>query len=240
MPFTVNFGYHYNFDPITISSSGSSTAGETYSFMCSATLFEPIPLPSNVPSPTFEWVFNGSASLPSGVTATATVSSSNSTSETYTSILQFSPLSQSHTGMYTCQLGPGILMNSAMVTVNGIHNNYINMNHRNFHSHFPAPAISVQITTSGALILGQSGYSLTCGVTGAENLNPSISYQWTKNNGTQTQMIGTNSKTPSFSRLLPTHAGLYSCNVTVLSAYVSNVVYTSNSFEVTSKLIWSF
>ena len=40
-----------------------------------------------------------------------------------------------------------------------------------------APAISVGITTSGAPVLGQSGYSLTCGVTGAENLSPSITYQ---------------------------------------------------------------
>ena len=98
---------------------------------------------------------------------------------------------------------------------------------------FPVPAISVQITTSGALILGQSGHSLTCNATGIENLNPSITYQWTKNNGTRTQMVGTNSKTLSFSRLLPSDAGLYSCNVTVLSAYVSSVVYTSDSFEVT-------
>ena len=120
---TVNFGYHYTIDPVTISpSTGSSTAGRTdYSLMCSATLFEPNHLPSGVPSPNFRWSYNGNISLPSGVTTVQTiVSSSNSTSETYTSTLQFSPLSQSHTGYYTCRLGPGILMNSAMVAVNGI------------------------------------------------------------------------------------------------------------------------
>ena len=55
-------------------------------------------------------------------------------------------------------------------------------------SFFPAPVISVQITTNGAPVLGQSGYSLTCGVTGAEHLNASITYQWTKNNGTLPQI----------------------------------------------------
>ena len=117
----VNFGYHFNVDHVTISAVGSNTAGETYLLNCSAILFEPSCLPSDVPSPNFQWSFNGSASLPSGVTAMPTImSSSNSTSETYTSILQFSPLSECHTGSYTCRLGPGRLMNSTMVTINGI------------------------------------------------------------------------------------------------------------------------
>ena len=114
---TVDFGSDFTVNPVTISPSGSNTAGETYSLICSATLIDPIPLPSNVPSPTFEWFFgpNGNASLPSGVTPKTTILSSGNT---YTSTLLFSPLSQSHTGMYTCRLGAGILANSAMVTVN--------------------------------------------------------------------------------------------------------------------------
>ena len=121
---TVNFGFSFNLEHVIISPSTGSTAitaGKTdYSLTCSSTLFEPSRLPSNVPSPNFQWFFNGSASLPSGVTATTTVmSSSNSTSETYSSTLQFSALSQSHTGMYTCRLGPDRLMNSVMITVNG-------------------------------------------------------------------------------------------------------------------------
>ena len=123
---TVNFGYHFDFEHMIISPSTGSTAtsaGRTdYSLTCSSTLFEPSHLPSisGVPSPNFQWSFNGSTSLPAGVTAMPTVMSSNSTSETYTSILQFSPLSQSYTGMYTCRLGPARLVNSAMVIVNGI------------------------------------------------------------------------------------------------------------------------
>ena len=124
---TVNFGYRFDVNHVTISPSTGSTVtkvGQTgYSLNCSTILFEPNHLPSDVPSPNFQWSFSGSTStsLPSGVTAMPTViSHSNSTSETYTSILQFPPLSQCHIGNYTCRLGPGRLMNSAMVTVNGI------------------------------------------------------------------------------------------------------------------------
>ena len=107
---------------VAIILSGSTTAGETYSLICSATLHArnpPLPDP-NIPPPTFEWFFgpNGNALLPSGsgLTPTETVLRSG----TYTSTLQFSPLSQSHAGNYTCQLGAGRLINSAVVTVNGI------------------------------------------------------------------------------------------------------------------------
>ena len=107
-------------DPVTIFPSGSSTAGETYSIMCSATLLTPVPLPSSVPSPTFEWFFgpNGNASLPSGATPTETVLVNGNT---YTSTLQFSPLTQSHVGNYTCHIGAGRLVKSATINVNGMY-----------------------------------------------------------------------------------------------------------------------
>ena len=124
----MNFGYRFNVDHVIFSpSTGSTTAGERdYSLNCSTTLYEPSRLSEavGVPQPNFQWSFNGSASIPSSVTAMPTVvSSSNSTSETYTSTLQFSsPLSQSlHTGMYTCQLGVGRLVNNVVVTVNGMY-----------------------------------------------------------------------------------------------------------------------
>ena len=119
----VQFGFRFDLDTVTVSpSTGSATAGGTYSLTCSSTLFQPSRLPSDVPSPNFQWSFNGGVSLPSGVTAMPTVRSSfNDTSETYTSILQFPPLSQSlHTGMYTCRLGAVSLINSATVAVDGI------------------------------------------------------------------------------------------------------------------------
>ena len=114
----VDFGVNNSPEPVTISSSGSSITGESYSLECSATLVDPVPLPSNIPTPYFEWFFgpNGNASLPSGVTPNVTILGSGNT---YTSTLQFPPLSQSHAGMYTCQLGVGTLANSTVVTVNG-------------------------------------------------------------------------------------------------------------------------
>ena len=121
----MNFGFRFNVDHVTSSpSTGSTTttAGQRdYSLTCSSTLFEPASLPSGVPMPMFRWSLGGSTSLPSGVTAMPTVmSSSNSSSETYSSTLQFnSPLSQCHVGNYRCRLGPGRLENSVMVTVNG-------------------------------------------------------------------------------------------------------------------------
>ena len=97
-----------------------------------------------------------------------------------------------------------------------------------------APAITAQIITSGTLILGQSGYSLTCGVGGVANLNPSIIYQWTKNNGTQTQIqVRPDPKILSFSPLRLSDAGRYTCQVTVSSPYLKNNFTLINSHDVT-------
>ena len=110
---------------VAISPSGSTTAGETYSLVCSATLHDRNPAGSPnsyiMPPPTFEWSFgpNGNAPLPSGMTATTTVFNSNN--RAYTSTLQFSPLSQSHEGNYTCRLGVVSLVNSHNFTVVGTH-----------------------------------------------------------------------------------------------------------------------
>ena len=114
----MNFGIDFNDPPVTISPSGSThTAGETHSLTCSTILnSDSIPLPSDVPSPTFEWFFGpNNSSLPSGVTFPETTFNNV---DTYTSMLQFSQLSESLAGMYTCRLGPGRLANNAMVTVN--------------------------------------------------------------------------------------------------------------------------
>ena len=114
----MNFGIDHLSKPVTISSTGSGIAGESYMLTCSATLFDPIPLPSNIPTPNFEWLFgpNGDASLPFGVALPVTVESEN----TFTSTLHFSILSQSNSGMYTCRLGAGRLSNSAIINVQGI------------------------------------------------------------------------------------------------------------------------
>ena len=76
-------------------------AGEiNFTLQCSACIMSP--LLDNVPVPTFEWFFGpDNSSLPSGVTISNVTNSSN----TYTSTLQFSTLSESHSGLYTCRLG---------------------------------------------------------------------------------------------------------------------------------------
>ena len=93
---------------------------------------------------------------------------------------------------------------------------------------FPAPAISVPVTASQTTpVLGQS-YFLTCGITGAENLSPSIAYQWTNNNGDQ---IGTN-EIFSFSSLRFSDAGRYACRATVSSPYLSGNISMTGTHDV--------
>ena len=125
----MNFGRDHTVPPVTISPSGTSTvtAGETFSLMCSTTLLDPIPLPDDVPRPTYQWYFgpNGNAPLPSGVTPMPTVNGSGvpfqgNPTLIFTGTLQFSPLSLCHTGMYTCRIGGARLASSALVTVNGM------------------------------------------------------------------------------------------------------------------------
>ena len=66
-------------------------------------------------------------------------------------------------------------------------------------------------------MLGQH-YFLTCNFTVVNSLlNPTMTYQWTKNNGTQTQ-VGTNSNTLSFASLKLSDAGRYKCEVTITSS----------------------
>ena len=65
-------------------------------------------------------------------------------------------------------------------------------------------------------MLGQH-YLLNCNITVVDSLlTPTMTYQWTKDNGTQTQ-VGTNSNTLSFASLRLSDAGRYKCEVTITS-----------------------
>ena len=91
-------------------------------------------------------------------------------------------------------------------------------------------------------MLGQSGYSLMCGVTGAGKLNPSITYQWTKNNGTQTQ-IQNDEASPevlSFSPLTLFDAGRYACQATVSSPYLNSGITMMGTHDVTFRSEFSY
>ena len=78
-------------------------------------------------------------------------------------------------------------------------------------------------------MLGQSGYSLTCDVTGDENLSSTRTYQWTRDNGNTQTQVGTNSNSLSFSSLSLSDAGRYTCSVTVSSPYLNTSVMALSS-----------
>ena len=83
-------------------------------------------------------------------------------------------------------------------------------------------------------MLGQNGYSLTCTVSGAENLNPSTTYQWTKNNDTRIEIqVGANPRVFSFSPLRLLDAGQYTCQATVSSPYLNSSITVMDSQDVT-------
>ena len=84
-------------------------------------------------------------------------------------------------------------------------------------------------------MLGQNGYSLTCEVTVDASLNPSITYQWTKNNGTQTQ-VGAD-RLLSFSPLRLSDAGRYTCQATVSPCII--VIMDTEDIALQSELSYS-
>ena len=102
---------------MTISPSGSTTsiAGGSVSLVCSASIV----MQSDTPTPHFQWFFGpNNSSLPFQTPLMTTNSG-----DTYTSTLQFSPLSQSQAGMYTCQLGGNARLAARTILI--INGNYI-------------------------------------------------------------------------------------------------------------------
>ena len=99
-----------------------------------------------------------------------------------------------------------------------------------------APTILIIISDSGSPVLGQTGYTLTCAVIGDENLSPTITYQWTRDNGATQTQVGTNSNTLSFSPLSLSDAGRYTCDVTVSSPYITNIIMAASESDNTPSL----
>ena len=93
-----------------------------------------------------------------------------------------------------------------------------------------APIINVVTSSKEESAAGQD-YRLTCNVSGAENIIPIITYQWTKENGTQT-LVETNSSTLFFSPLKLSDAGLFTCNIGVSSPYLDVEIRGSNTTKV--------
>ena len=106
-----------------------------------------------------------------------------------------------------------------------------------FIMHAPAPPITVIVTSnlSTPLMVGQTGNTLTCDVTGAERLSPTIDYQWTRNGET---VQGGNSQTLTLSPIQLSHVGNYTCHVIVSSPLLNNTISASsdNSQNVTIRI----
>ena len=83
----------------------------------------------------------------------------------------------------------------------------------------PEPDITAMVS-GGTPTVGES-YSLTCTVTGADRLNPTITYKWFKDN---TMVSGETQSTLSFSSLSLSDAGQYRCDVTVSSTLLSQSI----------------
>ena len=86
-------------------SSGSPTAGETYSLVCSATVSGT----SDTPVPSYQWLVGPSDNRQPLNNGNSITVNSN--------MVQFSTLKTSHGGMYTCQVTVGDLVMKAASTV---------------------------------------------------------------------------------------------------------------------------
>ena len=80
--------------------------------------------------------------------------------------------------------------------------------------------------------MGQS-YTLICNVQVTDYLCPFTSYQWTKSNGTITQLeVEAEPNTLSFSPLRLSDAGQYTCLATIRSFRISSDVTVMGTHEV--------
>ena len=91
--------------------------------------------------------------------------------------------------------------------------------------------MSFQVS-GGATPTAGEDYQLTCSVSGAENLNPTTTYRWTKNSGSGQTQVGINSNTLSFTPLQLADAARYVCGVTISSSYLINDIAAMTSFDV--------
>ena len=94
--------------------------------------------------------------------------------------------------------------------------------------------MSVQITDDGTTPIAGENYLLICRVSGAEDLNPIITYRWTKNSGNGQTQVGTSSSTLSVTPLRLSDAASYVCEVTISSSSFSRdiVAMSVNTYDV--------
>ena len=103
------------------------------------------------------------------------------------------------------------------------------------------PPISLLVIAdlSEPLSIGQIGNVLTCEVFGADSLNPTITYQWTKYDGTSHTQFHINSNSLSLSPLRLSHAGDYICSVNIDSVFLNDILSVSAANNSLSVIIQS-
>jgi len=87
------------------------------------------------------------------------------------------------------------------------------------------------ITPVGTAVVGQS-YSLSCSVSGADSLSPTITYHWYNESSNPRSQVGTTT-TYSFTRLGLYHAGQYTCEVNIASPYLKGDLSQSMMQDIT-------
>ena len=84
----------------------------------------------------------------------------------------------------------------------------------------------VSANFNAPLMVGQTGNTLTCDVSGADSLNPTIIYQWIRNDDSIQTQVGS-SKTFDLSPLRLSSAGEYTCRATIGSNLLNNDIPVS-------------
>ena len=89
-------------------------------------------------------------------------------------------------------------------------------------SSITVPTISVSINNGEDTPILRQNFTLTCDVSGFENLQPQITYMWMKMNGIEIpSQVGNNSNTLFFSQLDTSDVGNYTCSVSIGSRYLN-------------------
>lgn len=85
---------------------------------------------------------------------------------------------------------------------------------------------------SAPLMVGQTNNTLICDVSGTGSFNSTITtYQWTRSDGATQTQVG-NSRILNLSPLRLSHAGDYTCNVTVSSILPSlNITVSADNIQ---------
>ena len=94
----------------------------------------------------------------------------------------------------------------------------------------PDPSITAFVSESGVTPIIGIIYSLTCTVSGVERLtNATITYRWLKDGGLLSNQTN---ETLSFASLSFFDVGVYSCEVTVMSSFISNPITTHSTTSI--------